>query len=91
MEFLTTVLVLAVFGALLTRISAFLLGLVSWILLGFLALGLLVGVPVHGGVTVLTVLAWLASQLVSRLRTGGWRSATLRGVSRAVDAVRASA
>jgi hypothetical protein len=90
MEFLAVVLVGAAVVGILARLAAFLLGAGAWFLLVTVALGLLVGVPVPGAITAFTVVLWFGSQVASRLRLGGWRSMGLRGLSRAVDAVRAS-
>lgn len=73
------------------KLSAFLLGVLSWVALGFVALSLAVGVSVPAAAIVGTVGLWLASQGVSRVRNGSWRSGLLRGLCGLVSAGRAAA
>lgn len=60
------------------RAAAFVTAALAWFMLGAVALSLMVGVAVPGTVVVGTVGLWLASQAVTRLRHGYWRSGALR-------------
>lgn len=62
------------------RLAAFILGVLAWVMVAFVALSLATGTPVPSTFIGAVVAMWLASQAVSRVRKGQWRSAGLRAV-----------
>lgn len=77
-------------AAVLWRFASFLLGAFSWFVLFTIVASIAVGVPVPGPAVVIAIALWVASQGVSRLRRGAWRSRTLRGLFAGVSALHAA-
>lgn len=90
MELVVIALVALVAVAVAWRCAAFLLGAFSWFLLITIVASLTVGVPVPGPAVVIAIALWVASQGVSRLRRGVWRSRALRGLFAGFGALHAA-
>lgn len=60
--------------------GAVLLGAMAWIGVALIFLSVLVGEPVPTGALIGTLALWVGSQLVSRAKSGAWRSRVLRAV-----------
>lgn len=82
---LAAILVLVAFGVIAWKLGGFILGALAWFLVAVMALSLLVGEPVPGGVPVVVVALWFGSQVISRAKAGSWRS---QGLERLFGAVR---
>jgi len=81
---MTTFVLLAIGAYLSFRVlrltGAVILGALAWIGVVLVALSVLVGEPVPAGALIATLVMWIGSQLVSRAKTGAWRSPLLRAV-----------
>lgn len=60
--------------------GAAVLAVAAWVGVALVALSVLVGEPVPTGAIVGTLGLWIGSQLISRGKTGAWRSRVLRAV-----------
>lgn len=90
MELLAIILVVAALARPVAWLASGLLGTLAWFMLAAVAVRLVSGAPVFGGLLVVTVAVWLVRQCLARLRKGYWASRLMERASQAQDAYRAS-